>query len=67
MGTVMLTCPQTGEPVSTGLETDAATFANLPRSETLMMPCPACGGRTPRRKLGWTTERLVIRVTLSLS
>jgi hypothetical protein len=47
MGVVMLTCPETGKPVSTGLETDAATFAYLPRTETLMMPCPACGGQHP--------------------
>jgi hypothetical protein len=52
MGIVMLTCPETGEVVSTGLETGAATFAYLPRSETLMCLARPVGVSTHRRKLG---------------
>jgi hypothetical protein len=64
MGTVMLTCPETGEPVSTGLETDAATFAHLPRRETLMMPCPACGGQHPSSE-AWLDEGEIAKPNIS--
>jgi endogenous inhibitor of DNA gyrase (YacG/DUF329 family) len=64
MGIVMLTCPETGKPVSTGLETDAVTFAYLPRSETLMMPCPACGGQHPSSE-AWLDERGIAEPSIS--
>jgi hypothetical protein len=42
----MITCPETGETVSTGIETDAASFEYIPRAQN-MIPCPACGGQHP--------------------
>jgi len=54
MGTVMITCPETGEPVSTGIETDATSFAYIPRAQN-MMPCPACGGQHPLSE-AWLDE-----------
>jgi hypothetical protein len=42
MGRVTITCPNTGQEISTGIETDAATFENLPDVLTRTR-CPACG------------------------
>jgi hypothetical protein len=39
----MIRCPQTGQAVSTQIETDAATFGLLPQVET-KTHCPHCGG-----------------------
>jgi hypothetical protein len=42
MGVVMITCPNTGRAVPTGIETDAESFASL--SDTLTQSkCPVCG------------------------
>jgi hypothetical protein len=41
MGMVMITCPTTGETVSTGIEMKASTLAYLTRTEEFI-PCPAC-------------------------
>jgi endogenous inhibitor of DNA gyrase (YacG/DUF329 family) len=38
----MVTCPITGKPVPTGIETEADILRTLPRVETPIM-CPACG------------------------
>jgi hypothetical protein len=43
MNVVMITCPQTGRSVSTGIEIDPATFATLPHIPA-QMRCSACGG-----------------------
>ena len=42
MALVMITCPQTGNPVATGIETDEATFQRLPDART-HLHCPLCG------------------------
>jgi hypothetical protein len=42
MALVMIKCPQTGNPVSTGIETDTETFARLPDA-TAHLLCPGCG------------------------
>jgi hypothetical protein len=42
MSSVMISCPATGRPVSTGIETEPAVFARLPRVAARML-CPACG------------------------
>jgi hypothetical protein len=39
---VVITCPDTGREVPTGLVTDITTFANLPKDKT-QLSCPACG------------------------
>jgi len=39
---IWITCPTTGQHVSTGIETDAESFAALP-AWTLTLTCPACG------------------------
>ena len=42
MGTILFECPETGRPVSTGIETEALSFCRL--SETwLEVHCPICG------------------------
>jgi hypothetical protein len=41
MGVVMITCPNTGRAVSTGIETDAPSFASLPDVPT-QSKCPVC-------------------------
>jgi endogenous inhibitor of DNA gyrase (YacG/DUF329 family) len=42
MSLIFIKCPQTGRPVSTGIEIDRASFEALP---TVGAPvkCPACG------------------------
>jgi hypothetical protein len=42
MSSVMIRCPATGRPVSTGIETEPAVFADLPQVAARML-CPACG------------------------
>jgi len=42
MSSVMIKCPKTGRPVSTGIETEPAVFRKLPRVASRMR-CPACG------------------------
>jgi endogenous inhibitor of DNA gyrase (YacG/DUF329 family) len=39
---IWITCPTTGRQVSTGIETDAESFAALP-AWTLTLTCPDCG------------------------
>jgi hypothetical protein len=41
MGVIMIRCPHTGLPVSTGIETDDKTFESLPDSLGLAQ-CPVC-------------------------
>jgi hypothetical protein len=44
MGTIWIKCPATGRQASTGIETDSASFGQIPQQiET--MRCPACGMR----------------------
>jgi hypothetical protein len=42
IGIVMVKCPATGRELSTGIEMDAATFAQLPEIRAQIV-CPACG------------------------
>ncbi|HVZ54921.1 MAG TPA: hypothetical protein VG986_23350 [Pseudolabrys sp.] len=42
MSSVMIRCPNTGESVSTGIETEANVFRRLPKVPARMR-CPACG------------------------
>lgn len=42
MALVMIKCPQTGGQVSTGIETDVATFERLPDADA-QLNCPQCG------------------------
>jgi hypothetical protein len=42
MGIVMIRCPTTGREISTGIETDAASFAAVP-DVLAHSPCPWCG------------------------
>jgi endogenous inhibitor of DNA gyrase (YacG/DUF329 family) len=44
MGTVMIRCPTTGDPVSTEIETEPSIFQKLPEVEA-RMHCPRCGKR----------------------
>ena len=46
MSVIWITCPATGRHVSTGIETDAESFAALP-AWTLTLTCPACGDVHP--------------------
>jgi hypothetical protein len=43
MGVVMINCPNTGQPVSTGIETDTESFASLP---ALADDVPSMWGRS---------------------
>ena len=60
MGTLMLTCPLTGGTVSTGIETDAGSFAYLPRTEALL-DCPSCGGKHHLSEGAWLEEREIAK------
>ena len=42
MSSVMIRCPATGRPVSTGVETEPVVFRGLPKVAG-RMHCPACG------------------------
>jgi len=50
MLSVMIFCPRTREPVYTGIETDEASFARLPRV-LCRTGCPVCGRQHP-----WTNR-----------
>jgi hypothetical protein len=43
MGVVMITCPNTSRAVSTGIETDASSFASFP-DLPMKTKCPLFGG-----------------------
>ena len=47
MGVLVIKCPNTGRDVSTGIQTDASTFARMP-NEVLETRCPHC-----RTKHSW--------------
>ena len=42
MSSVMIRCPNTGQAVSTGIETEPSVFRKLPNIGA-RMHCPACG------------------------
>jgi hypothetical protein len=42
MSILLIRCPHTGRPISTGIEVDAETFAGLP-DVLSYLPCPECG------------------------
>jgi hypothetical protein len=42
MSSVMISCPATGCPVSTAIETEPSVFRKLPKVSA-RMHCPACG------------------------
>jgi len=42
MSSLMIRCPATGRPVSTGIETEPVVFSRLPKVAARML-CPACG------------------------
>jgi hypothetical protein len=48
---VMVKCPNTGRPLSTGIATDAATFERLPEIRS-QMTCPIC-----KRDHTWSTRQ----------
>jgi hypothetical protein len=43
MGSVMISCPVTGTPIPTGIETDQSSLDLTPPFES-RIKCPACGG-----------------------
>jgi len=56
MGVVMITCPSTGHPVFTGIETDTEIFVKLP-NVLAHTCCPFCGLDHPWRKGdAWVAE-----------
>ena len=46
MSILMIRCPNTGQEISTGMETDARSFRQLPNVLTHSR-CPACGLEHP--------------------
>ena len=46
MSVIWIICPTTGKSVSTGIETDAVSFAALDEL-TLTLKCPACNAVHP--------------------
>ena len=42
MGVMMITCPNTGRAVPTGIETDGLSFAAIP-DVPIQTKCPVCG------------------------
>jgi hypothetical protein len=42
MGSVMISCPATGTPIPTGIETDQSSLDLTPPFES-RIKCPACG------------------------
>jgi hypothetical protein len=42
MGVVMIACPTTGRSISTGIETDARSFARLANDKPAKLKCPVC-------------------------
>ena len=56
MGAAMITCPSTGHPVFTGIETDTEIFVQLP-DVLAHTCCPFCGLDHPWRKGdAWVAE-----------
>jgi hypothetical protein len=41
MGTIFTTCPTSGQEISTGVETDTASFAQMPEFVARVL-CPYC-------------------------
>jgi endogenous inhibitor of DNA gyrase (YacG/DUF329 family) len=41
---VMIKCPETGEPVPTGIGMDFEVFKATTASDNTLVGCPACGG-----------------------
>lgn len=57
MCTMMVECPNTGKPISTGIETDRATFDKLPDVPSLAR-CPHCGvEHSWRTHDAWLSDR----------
>jgi hypothetical protein len=56
MGVVMIKCPNTGKDVSTGIETDATSFAHV--GDVLAHSrCPLCGQEHAWwKREAWLTE-----------
>jgi hypothetical protein len=46
MASVMICCPQTGEDVPTGIETDSVTWRRFPSVLSTVL-CPSCGDVHP--------------------
>jgi transposase-like protein len=57
MATIFTTCPNTGRAVSTGIETDAESFAAMPDVLT-RVHCPHCG-----EQHNWSKYNAVLRDT----
>ncbi len=55
MGTIYTTCPNTGREISTGVETDAGTFATMPEVISRVV-CPDCG-----QTHNWSRHNAVLR------
>src|SRR5947207_4406149 len=51
MSTLMIACPKTGQPISTGIETDGRSFDQLP-DVLSRSRCPTCGSE----HVWWTRE-----------
>jgi len=43
MPEIMIKCPETGKPVSTGIAMDKASFESTDMSDNTLGKCPACG------------------------
>jgi hypothetical protein len=43
MSTITIQCPRTGQPISTGIETDEYSFTQLPGDVPSHARCPLCG------------------------
>jgi hypothetical protein len=56
VGMVMIKCPDTGHPASTGIEIDGESFARLP-DVVASMSCSACGRQHLWRKTdAWLSD-----------
>lgn len=55
MATIYTICPNTGREISTGIETDAETFATFPEVISRVV-CPDCG-----QTHNWTRHNAVLR------
>jgi endogenous inhibitor of DNA gyrase (YacG/DUF329 family) len=54
MGTMMFNCPNTGSPVSAGVETDPYSFDFLFADTPVHLKCPLCGAEHIwQRKEAW--------------
>jgi len=43
MARVMITCPETGNPVPTGFDMDEGSFEGSTLTDNTFSPCPECG------------------------